>query len=249
MRDFDWNKIPLYKETLAEFDESASQWFGDLTPHGQYTSHAKMPKASQIVEFWFRWGEFHLKCYGLNTIKDLPAFVDDLVIDLGEPFCFACRNRYAEWEFEETNLSKKYKGMKALFKHWDALSLERAHVIPLSRGGSNRLRNFVLLCRTCHRDAPDVVDSSLMLKWLQNRKPILANRKIRDWTEAYLGLDVDPFVVMWQHSEIQGKYINEFREFQYAFSTNHFDTYAMASLVACVVTFAKQKSITGQPYT
>ncbi len=246
MRDYDWNKIPIYKEVLTEFDENANQWFGDMLPEGQKASHEKMPKSSEIVQFWFRWGEFHLKRYGLDSTKDLPAFVDYLVVDLGEPFCFACRNRYSDWDFANAEPSKQHKGLKALYKHWDTLPLERAHIIPISRGGSNRLRNFVLLCNNCHREAPDVIDSFIMLKWLQNRKPFLANQYIREWTEACLQIDVDPFVAMRQHAEILAKHALEFEEFQDNFSINHFDTYSTASLVACVVRFAEQKRIKGK---
>jgi len=246
MREFDWNTVPVYKETLAEFDESANKWFGDQLPAGERVARKNMPSTSQIVEFWFRWAEFIYKSQGVTGSEKLPAFVSYLLIDVGEPFCFGCRFRYADWEFAHAKIKSKRKGMAALYDHWNTLPLERAHIIPLSRGGSNRLRNFVLLCPDCHEEAPDVVNSLIMLKWLQNRKAILVNNRMRDWIEACLHLDVDPFDAQNKEAEILIRHRSEFEEFQINYSTNHFNTYSIASYVACIVAFAKQKGITGR---
>ena len=241
MPDTDWGNIPEYpREKLAVFDERVSQWFGHRLPAGQPASHENMPKASRIVEFWFRWGELHAK-EGLS--RQLPEFVLDLVIDLGEPFCFACRVRIPGWEFVETKTTAKLRGLTGLYKHWNSLPLERAHIIPSSRGGSNRLRNLLLLCPTCHRDAPDVVDSLTMLTWLQNRHQTLLDRRVREWYEACWQLGVDPVLVFQQWLEIHEKWRDEFMAFSLDFSVPHFDTYSTASLVACIVEFAKQKGI------
>jgi 5-methylcytosine-specific restriction endonuclease McrA len=242
MPDTDWRNIPEYKENLAVFDERVSQWFGHRLPAGQRASHENMPKASQIVEFWFRWGELHSK-EGLSG--QLPAFVQDLIIDLGEPFCFSCRTRFVGRKFVATKTTATLPGLTALYKHWNKLPLERAHIIPLSRGGSNRLRNLLLLCRTCHRDAPDVVDSSIMLTWLQNRKQTLLNRRLREWVEACSQIGVDPELVFKQRIEIREKWRDEFKAFSLDFSVPHFDTYSTASEVACIIEFAKQKGIKG----
>ncbi|WP_188189531.1 HNH endonuclease [Nonomuraea sp. SYSU D8015] len=32
--------------------------------------------------------------------------------------------------------------------------MERAHVVPRSRGGSDTCENLVLLCKPCHTDSP-----------------------------------------------------------------------------------------------
>jgi ribosomal protein L37E len=45
-------------------------------------------------------------------------------------------------------------------------SLERCHIIPHSLGGSEEPENLVLLCRRCHREAPNVADSRFMWIWL-----------------------------------------------------------------------------------
>ncbi len=126
MSDTHWGNIPEYpKEKVAVFDERASQWFGHHLPAGQRASRKNVPKAL-IVEFWFRWGEL---CAKEGLFDQLPAFVQELVIDLGEPFCFACRARVPGWEFVATKTTAKFRGITRLYKHWNKLPLECAHII------------------------------------------------------------------------------------------------------------------------
>lgn len=49
-------------------------------------------------------------------------------------------------------------------------SLERCHIIPRSKGGTELPSNLVLLCRRCHHEAPSVSFSKdPMLSWIRNR--------------------------------------------------------------------------------
>ncbi|MGW4396425.1 HNH endonuclease [Amycolatopsis nivea] len=43
---------------------------------------------------------------------------------------------------------------------------ERAHVVPLSLGGSMDVRNFALLCEEHHREAPDIADAEGFWAWV-----------------------------------------------------------------------------------
>lgn len=45
--------------------------------------------------------------------------------------------------------------------------LERCHIVPHSLGGSEDPANLVLLCRRCHREAPNVADPRFMWIWLR----------------------------------------------------------------------------------
>ncbi len=40
--------------------------------------------------------------------------------------------------------------------------LERCHIVPASRGGEDTPSNFVLLCKRCHLDNPNVADPEIM---------------------------------------------------------------------------------------
>ncbi len=45
--------------------------------------------------------------------------------------------------------------------------LDRCHIVPDSLGGSADPSNLVLLCRRCHREAPNIADSRFMWIWLR----------------------------------------------------------------------------------
>lgn len=46
-------------------------------------------------------------------------------------------------------------------------NLQRCHIIPHSRGGEDTPSNFVLLCKRCHLENPNVMDSEIMWDWLK----------------------------------------------------------------------------------
>lgn len=46
-------------------------------------------------------------------------------------------------------------------------SLERCHIIPESLGGKDKPSNLVLLCRRCHVENPNVIDTDIMWDWLR----------------------------------------------------------------------------------
>lgn len=48
--------------------------------------------------------------------------------------------------------------------------LERCHIVPHSLGGKDTPSNFVLLCKRCHIDNPNVSDPEIMWDWLKAYK-------------------------------------------------------------------------------
>ncbi|MFE0024535.1 HNH endonuclease signature motif containing protein [Amycolatopsis sp. NPDC059021] len=65
---------------------------------------------------------------------------------------------------------------------------ERAHVVPVSLGGSMNVRNFALLCDEHHRDAPDIADAEGFWAWVDyaemrdsGSKWEGAPEKIKEW--------------------------------------------------------------------
>lgn len=46
-------------------------------------------------------------------------------------------------------------------------SLERCHIVPDSLGGEDTPSNFVILCKRCHLDNPNVADPEVMWDWLR----------------------------------------------------------------------------------
>lgn len=49
-------------------------------------------------------------------------------------------------------------------------NLERCHIVPVSLGGEDMPSNFVLLCKRCHMDNPNVADPEIMWDWLRAYK-------------------------------------------------------------------------------
>lgn len=95
--------------------------------------------------------------------------------DLEEPCCFACGWHSERW-------------IKATAKaSWERATLERAHVVASSLGGSDEAANVILLCSPCHRDAPDWHESSAMAIWIAERPERRSKEleEIGDWCRAF----------------------------------------------------------------
>jgi 5-methylcytosine-specific restriction endonuclease McrA len=45
--------------------------------------------------------------------------------------------------------------------------LERCHIVPQSLGGGDIPENYVLLCNTCHHEAPNINDKEFFWDWLK----------------------------------------------------------------------------------
>jgi 5-methylcytosine-specific restriction endonuclease McrA len=88
------------------------------------------------------------------------------LMDVGEPCCFACGWWHAACPDGCTH------------------GLERAHVVPHSKGGSDTdPTNFALLCETCHHDAPSTTDAEWFWHWVAMDRPsrdpmVTTNEKI-----------------------------------------------------------------------
>lgn len=53
--------------------------------------------------------------------------------------------------------------------------LTRCHIVPHSLGGKDEPSNFVLLCRACHEENPNVADPEIMWDWLMAYKSAFYN--------------------------------------------------------------------------
>ena len=112
------------------------------------TMKNSFPKCSEIARYW--WDK--------DKTEEVPW--NSCIIDWGEPCCFAC----GEWSWtrNEKNLGK--------VEAWDSSNLDRAHIIPDSLGGSIEVSNFLLLCKDCHKQAPNTKSPELMFAWVKNKK-------------------------------------------------------------------------------
>ena len=111
------------------------------------------PSQQKIIQYYWdhrRGGINHHDAYD-TTVK--PRHLFDL-FDFEQPRCMACRCKGPRSEVYEGD-----SGIKGVMKHWGKNNgggfLERAHIIPKSRGGSDDPSNFVLLCSQCHHENPN----------------------------------------------------------------------------------------------
>ncbi len=84
----------------------------------------------------------------------------------------------------------------------EARPLERAHIVPHAIGGPDEPSNFVLLCRLCHLEAPDVDDPAILWLWISSScstpTETVRERRVREEHERLFGrapfsrLDRDP---------------------------------------------------------
>ncbi|WP_327222962.1 HNH endonuclease [Streptomyces platensis] len=77
--------------------------------------------------------------------------------DLGEPCCFACGWYSERWDKATARTS------------WQRATLDRAHIVPASLGGSDEASNLLLLCSPCHQESPDWPDPQEMARWVASR--------------------------------------------------------------------------------
>lgn len=126
------------------------------------------PSNSQIVDYWkdkFISSDFKIEdCYSEGSCK----VIENNII----PTCFACEYPITEvvknddyYQLVEKNKLAKVWNLKEV-----KMSLEAAHVIPKSEGGTFECDNIILLCKECHRISPDIADPSYMYRYIYYAK-------------------------------------------------------------------------------
>jgi len=105
--------------------------------------------------------------------------LDEFVSDLGEPSCFACGFYKPSWD-KHAKISKR----------WEESKLERAHIIADSLGGEDAPHNLLLLCPTCHIEAPMTNEPKWILLWARKRENF-RNKQHRQVMEEYMRMGGD----------------------------------------------------------
>jgi len=134
---------------------------------------------SKIFDYWLNTEEGHKRVKAIrDQVGSYPSFV---CMDIDFPECFACSQPMRSKSTRKDPL-KYWKDV------WNKTSLERAHIIPHSKGGEPVPSNLVLLCRDCHRDNPDSLNETFFWKWLCNR-PHYSHRRLAVLQQIPLGKD------------------------------------------------------------
>jgi 5-methylcytosine-specific restriction endonuclease McrA len=108
------------------------------------------PSAKKILEYW---RSDSASWYLDNMSKSAGIKFDfHLKVNPIHQQCFACNRVFINHKWGERNI------------------LERSHIVPHALGGSDSPVNFVLLCKHCHLENPNVDNEITYLRWLQSHK-------------------------------------------------------------------------------
>jgi len=128
---------------------------------------ASLPTKGAIAEYW-----------ASQQIEDNPLVEKinrSISWDWQEPSCWACGLTPLTAMRGQTADEIDYREGEKLFTCWNrARFLEKCHIIPESRGGSSDPKNLLLLCKECHREAPDSINPMFMTSFVVNRGSRLA---------------------------------------------------------------------------
>lgn len=121
-----------------------------------------MVTKSKIAQYWFDKGidSQTLKVVLLTKETDFSR-VKIVVVDWGEPECWAC-GRYA------ANLEQM--DSKNIGDIWNNSQLQRCHIVARQFNGSDDVSNLFLLCPKCHRESPDLRDPTNFFAWVINKR-------------------------------------------------------------------------------
>ena len=133
------------------------------------TKRGSTPSKQRIAHYWLT--QRHYDPSGMTEEQRMEAFekltpfqVKMVTQDHGEPACWACGY------YRNTKADIQNPTHPNPFSSWDkAKWLQKCHIIPHMLGGSSEASNLVLLCKRCHKVAPDNKRPRYMLKFIGNR--------------------------------------------------------------------------------
>lgn len=101
---------------------------------------------------------------------------------------------YWEDELHLTNV-KKEDATTCCWRCGIKKRLDRAHIIPRSKGGGDSPENFVLLCKHCHFDNPNIDNMEIVWEWFQayqlkDNESLWMNQGKREYEYIY-GVSID----------------------------------------------------------
>ena len=117
---------------------------------------------ANIAKYWYNKG-INKNTFRIEELSDNSDFneVELVVIDLGEPGCWACGKPIINGD-AHLNLS--------INQRWNQSGLERCHILAKQFGGKDVAENLFLLCHRCHLASPDTRNSNNFFAWIITRK-------------------------------------------------------------------------------
>lgn len=126
------------------------------------------PSRVKIVEYWKdKYISKNLEIVSSNETDSLPV-----IDDWGEPECWACGEFHENIYLNPAYLECIKSGENCL-KVWDfpeAKFLQKAHIVPKMLGGEKVPSNYFLLCKRCHQESPDFIDSCYFFAYIRHTR-------------------------------------------------------------------------------
>ena len=103
-----------------------------------------------------------------------------VVIDWGEPQCFACGSMiYGFGDIRDDIELKTLWNLNKPFSH-----MQRCHIVPKALGGSDSPSNLFMLCKECHHDSPDTIYPKAFFRWVYQRRTHSIMDEVREQLDS-----------------------------------------------------------------
>lgn len=130
-----------------------------------------MSRHSVIFDYWKD------KCITRNgrilVNSDASSEDVDIVIDWGEPSCWACNRPIGDDSWIKPNglAAETEEEVKAIWNHRSVTSkLNRCHIVPKALGGNGEADNLFLMCECCHKESPDTANREAFFRWVYDKR-------------------------------------------------------------------------------
>lgn len=126
-----------------------------------------------------------------KIVIDSPEYRDisiPVVEDWGEPSCWCCNKPVNVYKMRGYETALSLKNFKAIWNYSKVSEyLQKAHIIPFARGGSNEPYNFFLLCQRCHENTPDFMIAKYFYKYIYK-----ARKNGWSWPNYFSSINIIP---------------------------------------------------------
>lgn len=195
------------------------------------TNKKSRPSHSQIVEYWK--GKYISKDF--EIIGHYEEGADPVIENYDMPSCMACGYNNQKICFNP-KYNKYLSQDKVSFSIWNLPEskciLQRCHITPRMVGGENQVSNYFLLCKECHQESPDYLDTKFFFAYIRyvryKKFEIFVNREHELLKACYnLALQMNKNVLHLEETLRNSKFFNH----KMSFHITSFSSYTIASAI------------------